>query len=72
LPNLIHNILYFGETEDFSERGIDFSHHKYKCWTYNGYQKQLYVSIHRVYSEDVRRNREQELIAKYNPDCNDT
>ena len=67
-----YSILYFGETEDFSERGIDSSHHKYKCWKYHGYQKNLYVSIHQVYSEDVRKNREQKLIASYNPKCNDT
>ena len=69
-PNT-HTILYFGETSNFSTRGINSSHHKYKCWRYNGYHEKLYVSVHQVYSEKVRKNREEELIEKFSPDCND-
>lgn len=68
-PNT-HTILYFGETENFAERGISKTHHKYTCWKHHAYQKSLYVSIHRVYSDDVRKSREEKLISHYNPDCN--
>lgn len=69
-PNT-HTILYFGETGDFSTRGIDDSHHKFRCWKSNSTQNVLYVSTHSVYAETKRKNIEDKLIAKYNPPCND-
>jgi hypothetical protein len=37
--------LYIGESEDFSDRNIGPSHHKYECWNRNK-RKNLYVVIH--------------------------
>ena len=66
-----YNILYFGEANDFSTRGIGTKHHKYSCWKYHAYQKELYVNVFVTHTEPYRKNVEKELIQKYKPDCND-
>ena len=65
-----HTILYFGKAKNFSERGIGVNHHKYKCWKYHAYQKDLYISVHRVDREAVRSVRELQLITDREPVCN--
>ena len=66
----IHTILYFGETEDFSERGIGPTHHKYDCWKRHSNQTDLYVSVHRDDDENSRKAKEKKLIESRNPPCN--
>lgn len=66
-----YRVLYFGITKNFSTRGIDESHHDYNCWIKNTRKNVLYVSIHKETSESMREQKEQIMIKKHNPTCND-
>ncbi len=59
--------IYIGETEDISDR-FD-NHHKMPCIRQN---EATYICVH-TSSEDkkIRCKEEADLIANYNPDCND-
>ena len=58
-------ILYLGETENFSERGIGLNHHKYECWNLYCSQENLLVSVCVVSSEIERKNIERELLKQF-------
>jgi len=66
----MYTILYIGQTENFSERGINSMHPKYNCWKFNSNFKQLCVCIRKVSSENERKEIEKSLIAEYAPVCN--
>ncbi len=66
--------IYFGQSEDLSERGFIKSHHKYKDWIKKvGEEEHIFIAIHQMLgsSEEERKTIEAELIAKYQPVCND-
>ena len=61
-----HAVIYIGETGDLSTRFDD--HHKKDCFAqYNANCKCIRLDD----DEDSRRAKEADLIAKYNPPCND-
>ena len=67
----IYRILYFGETEDFSQR-LDDNHEKYDCWKKNevsGIYYELYV-MH-ASTQQQRQQTESALVKQYDPVCND-
>lgn len=68
-----YTIIYFGESEDFSQR-ITSSHHKYDCWKKQaGSENGIYYGLNILPSstEEKRREIESQLIEKYHPTCND-
>lgn len=67
-----HLILYFGQTDNFSERRINSSHESYECWKDESHQKDLYVSIYQENNKETRIKIEEQLIKKYNLKCNKT
>jgi len=67
------NPIYFGESEDFSERGFLKSHHRFKCWIREAKSlENLFISTHimPIQEEDERKAIEAELIKEYDPACN--
>lgn len=69
-------VIYFGESEDLSERGFLKSHHKYECWLREaGEEDILFISIYPMPKSKVedRKSVENELIQAYrtNEICND-
>jgi hypothetical protein len=66
--------IYFGETEDLSERGFLRAHHKFGCWINEaGSTKNLFIAIYALTSstEAKRRSVEARLVSDYEPECND-
>ncbi|MFQ6060289.1 MAG: hypothetical protein ACE5KV_03190 [Thermoplasmata archaeon] len=66
--------LYFGQSENLSERGFLRSHHKFGCWIKEaGSTKNLFIAVHSMphSAEAERRRFESQLISKYHPVCND-
>lgn len=69
-----YRILYFGESENLSERGFYRSHHKYDCWLEEaGSDSNLYIGIHLMpnSTKEERTAVESALIDEYQPTCND-
>ncbi|MFQ6061370.1 MAG: hypothetical protein ACE5KV_08810 [Thermoplasmata archaeon] len=67
-------ILYFGESENLSERGFWRSHQKFGCWINKaGSTENLFIGVHPMpnSTQAERRSVESRLIAQYGPDCND-
>ena len=66
--------IYFGESENMSERGFLF-HHKRSCWLRqaSNNENNLFISTYLMpnSTEEQRKNIESRLIAKYKPHCND-
>lgn len=73
-PNTFR-IIYFGESENLSERGFYNSHHKYSCWHENASEinSDIFIGIYRMpnSTEERRKEIERSLINDYNPVCND-
>jgi len=67
----IYNVLYFGETENFSKR-LDANHEKIHCWKQNQISG-LYYSLYIMSGspQEQRQSIESELIKIYNTSCND-
>nr|WP_320050263.1 hypothetical protein [uncultured Desulfuromonas sp.] len=65
LPNGNYDVIYVGQTGDFSER-FD-AHHKQHCFDRNG---KTHIGIHQEGSEQRRLFKEADLIDNYNPICN--
>lgn len=68
------DVIYFGETGNFSERGFPWNHEKSGSWIANaGAQYNLYISIYYMpYSTPQQRKQvESFLINAYKPKCND-
>lgn len=66
--------IYFGESENLQERGIDDTHHAYNCWLREGGSvENIFISFHLMpnSSENNRREVEGRLISQYNPICNE-
>lgn len=66
-------LIYIGQSSDFSNRGIDNTHHAYSCWIKQAKTEQnLFVAFLNLtgYSEQQRKNIEEELIAEFQPTCN--
>ena len=66
--------IYFGESENLEERGINATHHAYSCWLREaGSEENIFISIRLMpnSTEDHRREREGSLISQYNPVCNE-
>lgn len=60
--------IYVGETGDISDRPLD-THHKKGCIESNG---ATHIHVHKSSNdEDTRRAEEADLVANYNPPCND-
>jgi len=65
--------IYFGECQDFSKR-VSTSHEKYPSWIREAKApSRLFVAVHYMPSstQDGRRALESELIAHYEPVCNE-
>ena len=58
--------IYIGETKDLSERFDD--HHKMGCIKRNG---AMHIHAHTNDNEQARLDEEADLIANWNPPCND-
>jgi hypothetical protein len=68
-----YRILYFGESENLSDRGFYRSHHKYDCWIkYAKSDSNLFIGIYPMpNSTKVERQEiESMLKQKHHPDCN--
>jgi len=66
-------LIYVGESENLSERGIFRSHQKYESWIkYAGSVQNLYVGIHLMPDSTPadRRQIKSDLIIHFSPDCN--
>ena len=61
-----HTIVYVGQTGDLSER-FD-AHHKASCFSRNSANR---ICVHVESNEKTRLTTESDLIAAYNPPCND-
>jgi hypothetical protein len=61
-----HEVLYVGETEDLSTR-FD-GHHKAACFARH---KADCICTHRDDDGDSRLAKEDDLVKRYDPDCND-
>lgn len=61
-----HEFIYVGETGDLSTRFDD--HHKADCFTRH---KANSICTHTDDDEDSRLSKEDDLIKKHNPPCND-
>lgn len=61
-----HTVLYIGQTSDLQERFE--SHHKEDCFEANGANC---VCVYRESNESSRLEIEKDLVANYNPKCND-
>ena len=69
-----YTIIYFGESENLSERGFISSHHKYSCFIDEaGAESNLYIGIYLMpnSTQEERQAVESKLVSKYNPACND-
>ena len=74
--NLPFQPIYFGQTENFSERGFIESHGKYECWEREaGSKEDIFIAIFLMpdSTEEERMEIESHLIARYrtNEICND-
>jgi len=68
-----YNVDYVGESENLSERGFPWSHHRSDCWIQSaGSKSNVYIAIHYMpYSTQQQRTAvESELIRAYTPGCN--
>ena len=61
-----HTVIYFGETGNLDER-FD-GHHKIDCFKEHNANA---LGIHQDDNQDSRRTKEADLIAAYDPPCND-
>lgn len=71
-PNTFH-IDYFGETEDFSGRGFPWNHERSNCFVKQaGTKSNVFVGFCILLgsTQASRRTIEQNLIRRYNPECN--
>ncbi|MGD9162813.1 MAG: GIY-YIG nuclease family protein, partial [Desulfobacteraceae bacterium] len=74
-PNKAVDVLYVGQTKDFSDRGLIRLHHRYRCFVENaGGEFNVMVAILQMptSTEDQRKKVESRLIGVYNPPCNRT
>lgn len=64
--------IYFGETEDYANRGFLKGHHRYRSWVGEaGSESNLWVAIYPTAApEESRLAIEKKLIAEYAPNCN--
>lgn len=68
-----YTILYFGESEDLSDRGFS-THHKRQCWINQaGSLANVHVGVHLMpgSTANERRQVESSLVNRYHPACND-
>lgn len=68
-----YKAIYFGESEDMSERGYLKSHHRYDCWIREvGIETDLYISVFPMpdSTPEIRQGVEAFLIKYYQPACN--
>lgn len=68
-----YKIIYFGETENFAERGFPWSHHSSRCWINEaGNQFNLYVGVYYMLgsTKTQRLLVEKVLMQTYRPACN--
>jgi hypothetical protein len=68
-----YRIIYFGESENLSQRGFLAGHHQYECFLKQaGSENNLYIGTYEMpnSTQDDRRNVEQSLIRQYDPVCN--
>lgn len=67
------SVVYFGESENMSERGFA-SHHKRYCWVKKaGNENNLYVSTYLMpnSTKEQRTTIESQLVQTFRPSCND-
>jgi len=66
--------IYFGESEDFDDRGLPYQHHAFGRWCAHPAVQSgelLYVSyLSLQYARESRRQIEAGLVARYGPICN--
>lgn len=68
-----YKAIYFGESENLSERGFYKSHQAYPCWIKQaGAETNLYIGVYPMPNSTMEQRRvvEQMLIKEYNPVCN--
>jgi hypothetical protein len=68
-----YKAIYFGESEDMSERGFFKSHYRYERWILEaGNEADLYISVFPMQNStsELRQGIEAFLIKYYQPSCN--
>lgn len=68
-----YRIIYFGKTNNLSEKSFYLKHDKLKCWiNFSGNEDNLFIAFYDVSksSSEERVNTLMELIDKYKPVCN--
>jgi len=66
--------IYFGQSENFAERGFLKSHHKHEDWIKEAREiDNLFIAIYPMpeSTEEERQAIESKLINQYHPVCND-
>lgn len=66
--------VYFGQTENFAERGFPKSHHKFEDWVKEAMEiDHLFIAIYSMpgSTREERESIESKLINLYHPVCND-
>lgn len=69
-----YEVIYFGESSNFSERGFPWNHHKANSWMRNALSKNnIYISTYLMPYSTTQQRQEVEayLIQQYKPACND-
>ena len=68
-----YRAIYFGESENLSERGFHKSHHAFSCWLREARtESNLFIGVHSMpnSTKEQRKKIEEKLISDYNPICN--
>ncbi len=68
-----YNVDYVGESEDLSDRGFPWNHHRSNCWVREaGSRSNVYITVYYMPSSTKQQRTavESELIRQYNPTCN--
>lgn len=69
-----YHVLYFCESNEFSEIGSSLDHPKYKCWFKKaGFKSNIYIGAHLMPNSTFEEMKllKNAFISLYNPICND-
>jgi len=68
-----YRVLYFGESENMSDRGFWKGHHRYRCFISEAAsESNLNIAVYLMpnSTSEERRKIEQKLVNDYDPPCN--
>ena len=68
-----YRMLYFGESDNLSDRGFWRAHYKYESFKdHAGSDSKIYIGVHRMPNSTTaeRKALEKKLVTEYNPICN--